>query len=190
MGNQTSGAISARRKLLLGTMAVGGVAAAGVAWWQTRSPQGASTLSSNDKALREFWALQLPQPHDVQQIQPLVHWRGQPLLVNFWATWCPPCVQEMPLLSQFAREQKARVGIQVLGVAVDQPANVQKWLQHQPLDFPVLLAGAGGIGLTRGLGNIRAGLPFSILFNRQGEIAQRKIGALSSGELQRWLEHI
>ena len=186
MSNQTLETTSVRRKLLLGAAAVGGVAAAGLTWRQLRVSQQVETLSDNDEALRAFWALQLSQPHDTEQTQSLTRWHGQPLLVNFWATWCPPCVHEMPLLSQFAREQNIQAGVQVLGVAVDQAANVQKWLRHQPLDFPVLMAGASGIGLTRGLGNIRAGLPFSILFNRQGQIRQRKMGALSAGELQHW----
>jgi peroxiredoxin len=76
--------------------------------------------------------------------------------------------------------------VQVLGIAVDQAANVNRWIARQPLAFPVVLAGAGGVSMTRTLGNISGGLPFTILFDAQGQVQQRKIGELSEQDLAQW----
>jgi len=81
---------------------------------------------------------------------------GKPLLLNFWATWCPPCVEELPMLNAFYREQSSK-GWQVLGLAIDQPSAVRKFLARIPLDFPVGLAGLGGTDLGRSLGNLTGG---------------------------------
>jgi hypothetical protein len=77
--------------------------------------------------------------------------------------------------------------VRVLGIAVDQVAAVNKWLARQPLSFPVALAGAGGVTLTRSLGNINGGLPFTILLDGKGHVQARKIGELSEKELQQWV---
>jgi thiol-disulfide isomerase/thioredoxin len=172
---------SERRRWLAGGVALAAAAAgAWVAWEQTRD------MSTNDEALQAFWDLQLMQPDGGQMA--LSSLRGKPVLVNFWATWCPPCVREMPLLNQFAQSQAARGAhaVQVLGIAVDQAANVNRWIARQPLAFPVVLAGAGGVSMTRTLGNISGGLPFTILFDAQGQVQQRKIGELSEQDLAQW----
>lgn len=170
-----------RRRWLAGGVALAAAAAgAWVAWEQTRD------MSTNDEALQAFWDLQLMQPDGGQMA--LSSLRGKPVLVNFWATWCPPCVREMPLINQFAQSQAARGthAVQVLGIAVDQAANVNRWIARQPLAFPVVLAGAGGVSMTRTLGNISGGLPFTILFDAQGQVQQRKIGELSEQDLAQW----
>ena len=172
---------SERRRWLAGGVALAAAAAgAWVAWEQTRD------MSTNDEALQAFWDLQLMQPDGGQMA--LSSLRGKPVLVNFWATWCPPCVREMPLLNQFAQSQAARGAhaVQVLGIAVDQAANVNRWIARQPLAFPVVLAGAGGVSMTRTLGNISGGLPFTIVFDAQGQVQQRKIGELSEQDLAQW----
>ncbi len=114
------------------------------------------------------------------------HFWGRPLLVNFWATWCPPCVQELPLLNTFYREQRTR-GWQVLGLAVDQPGAVQRFLQQRSLDFPVALAGLGGTELSRQLGNANSGLPFTAVFNAQGALVATKSGRVYLGDLNAWV---
>lgn len=172
-----------RRRWLAGGVAL--AAAASGAWVAWQSSQSAT---GNDAAVDAFWALQLTQP-DGSPLA-LSSLGGQPLLVNFWATWCPPCVRELPLINQFARQQAARgaQGIQVLAIAVDQAAAVQQWLARQPLQLRVALAGAGGVTLTRSLGNINGGLPFTLLFDAQGKVQARKIGELSEQDLRSWAE--
>lgn len=170
----------ARRRWLAGGVAL--TAAAGgawLAWEQTRS------TTSNDAALEAFWQLQLQQPEG--GVLSLASLRGQPLLVNFWATWCPPCVEELPLLNAFYREQSGK-GWQVLGLAVDQPAAVRRFLDKLPLAFPVGMAGLAGTELARSLGNPSGGLPYSVVFDRQGQVTHRKIGKLSAAELAQWAQ--
>ena len=111
--------------------------------------------------------------------------RGRPLLLNFWATWCPPCVEELPLLNRFYADHRAK-GWQVVGLAIDQPSNVRQFLARLPLEFPVALGGLAGSDIGRALGNDKGGLPFSVLFGADGNILKRKIGQLTAQDLQEW----
>lgn len=179
--NDTQRFLKDRRRWLMGGVAL--AAAGSGAWFAWRQTQD---MANNDEAVQAFWDLQLTRP-DGSSLA-LSSLQGKPLLVNFWATWCPPCVREMPLINQFAQSQAARGAhaVQVLGIAVDQAANVNRWIARQPLAFPVVLAGAGGVSMTRTLGNISGGLPFTILFDAQGQVQQRKIGELSEQDLAQW----
>ncbi len=112
---------------------------------------------------------------------------GKPLLLNFWATWCPPCVDELPMINAFYR-QNHRNGMQVLALAVDKPASVQSFLQRMPLDFPIGIAALAGSELARNLGNLGGGLPFSIFLGSDGVVAQRKIGRLLQTDLDSWAQ--
>jgi thiol-disulfide isomerase/thioredoxin len=101
--------------------------------------------------------------------------RGQPTMVNFWATWCPPCVREMPALDQFAREFGPR-GWRVVGVAADRIEPVREFLARTPVTFDIALAGFAGVELSRRLGNTSGGLPFTVAFDRRGRPAWQHIG--------------
>lgn len=138
-------------------------------------------------ALDAFWAQQWPTT--TGEMLALGQFRGgQPLLVNFWATWCPPCVKELPLLERFAQAQGHRgsQGVRVLGIAADKATSVTRWLQRHPLGYPVVIAETGGVAVTRTLGNSSGGLPFSLLFDTSGQLRQRRVGAFSEEILQRW----
>lgn len=110
---------------------------------------------------------------------------GRLLVLNFWATWCPPCVEELPLLSRFYRENAAK-GWQVLALAVDQQDAVQRFLAQAPVSCPVVLAGTAGIELYRSLGNLSGGLPFTVVLGSDGRVAHRKMGKISADDLQAW----
>jgi thiol-disulfide isomerase/thioredoxin len=109
------------------------------------------------------------------------------LLVNFWATWCPPCIEELPLINAFYNKNRAN-GWQVIGLAIDKPAAVRAFLRQTPLDFPVVVEPLGGTELARQLGNPSGSLPFSIAINAQGGIVQRKLGRLNPEDLGLWAQ--
>ena len=171
-----------RRNLLyLGAAAVAGLAGAGAAWLK----QAPKTLTNSQASTAEeaLWSLSFDTPDG--QAQAMSNFRGRPLLLNFWATWCPPCVEELPLLDAFYQEQKAN-GWQVLGLAVDQPSAVHKWLQAKPLSFAVGMAGLDGTDLSKSLGNLSGGLPFTAVFSASGRLVHRKTGKVSKDDLDKW----
>lgn len=165
-----------RRTAVLGAVAVTAAAGgAGMALWRSRTPAEHAAL----------WALQFEQPGGGRLSMSTL--RGRPLLLNFWATWCPPCVAELPLLDRFHRAQQSR-GWQVVGLAVDQLAAVSAFLQKRPVGFVIGLAGLDGIELARSLGNTAGGgLPFTAVFDSAGRLIDRKLGVVTEDELQRWV---
>ena len=166
-----------RRALYAIAAAAAGLAGAGLAWWR-------HTPVPIDPALEvQLWSLEFDTPAGSRLA--LKGLRGQPLLINFWATWCPPCVEELPLLNAFFHENKSK-GWQVVGIAVDKLAPVQAFLQRQPLAFSVVLAGMDGLVLSKSLGNQAGGLPFSVLIGADGSVLHRKIGKLSEQDLKLW----
>ncbi len=168
-----------RRGWMVGVGAAAAAAGAGVALWRYRS---GPSLSGAEQA---FWASEFPGLG--KEALSMKAFSGRPLLLNFWATWCPPCVEELPLINDFHR-QHAPKGWQVLGLAVDQIGPVTRFLERLPLDFPVALAGMAGIELSRSLGNPSGGLPFSLAFGSDGSVIQRKLGKLSAEDLAQWAE--
>ena len=167
-----------RRRWLLG--AVAGAAAlggAGVAW---RVYQPEILAPAAEEAI---WALELPRP-DGSMLR-MAALRGKPLLLNFWATWCPPCVAELPLLSSFYSENSSN-GWQVVGLAVDQVNPVKRFLTQNPVSFPVAMAGVPGMELGKTLGNLSGALPFTVVLGSDGVVAQRKMGKVSPEDLQSW----
>ena len=173
-----------RRNLLyIGAAAAAGLAGVGAAWLKFE-PQKL-TPAQTDAAELAFWALSFDSPDGKPQA--MRDFRGKPLLLNFWATWCPPCVEELPLLDAFYQEKKAK-GWQVLGLAVDQPSAVRQWLQTKPLSFPVGMAGLDGTALSKSLGNSAGGLPFTTVFGSTGALLHRKMGLLTKEDLLKWGE--
>ena len=169
-----------RRHLWWAALAAG-AAGVGVGAWRWR------VAPAVDGAEAAFWASTW-QGLDGQPLA-MSAFRGQPLLLNFWATWCPPCVEELPLLNRFYAEQRAR-GWQVLGLALDQPSAVERFLARMPLDFPNVVAGLGGSDLGRQLGNASGGLPFTVVFGRDGRVAQRKLGQVKPADLEAWVKQM
>ena len=177
---ERAGAVPPRRRWLYGAAAAV-VAAGGAGWAALAWRQGQTSAAAVPAGL---WQQSFPTPEGgVLDLQAL---RGQPLVLNFWATWCPPCVAELPLLSSFSRENAAN-GWQVLGIAVDQAAAVRAFLTRVPVDFPVALAPQGGVALSRSLGNLAGGLPFTVVFGADGQVRHRHMGQVTPQDLRGWL---
>jgi thiol-disulfide isomerase/thioredoxin len=168
-----------RRTWVLGGAAIAaGVAGAGLSWQRFRL-----NASSDSHLGPDFWSQRFERPEGGELV--LDSLRGAPLLLNFWATWCPPCVKEMPLLDSFHRQHQAS-GWQVLGLAIDSPTPVREFLARRPMSFPIGLAGLAGTELSRTLGNPSGSLPFTVVV-RDGGIIDRKLGALDAADLARWV---
>ncbi|MER1968739.1 TlpA disulfide reductase family protein [Castellaniella sp. GW247-6E4] len=112
---------------------------------------------------------------------------GRPVLANFWASWCPPCVREMPDLDALHREHP---GVAFVGLAVDTRANVERFVQKVPVSYPVLLTGTQGIPLMRELGNKGGGLPFTALFDARGRSAGVILGEVDPADIRRRIAEI
>jgi thiol-disulfide isomerase/thioredoxin len=167
--------------LLLGAGLLAAAAGGGFAWWQSK--QAGAGLPTEPFA--GFWALQWDAPQGGPVL--MQSFRGKPLLINFWATWCPPCIEELPLINDFFNKNKVN-GWHVLGLAIDRPDAVKGFLQKMPLDFPVGLAGATGSELAGKLGNPTGSLPFSVAIGAEGSILQRKLGRLKPEDLNLWAQ--
>lgn len=179
-----------RRGLLIGGAAAA-AGAAGVALQQhlaarrlADTAQAQAAEAALDARTGGFWGLRFPLLDGTELATASL--RGQPLLLNFWGTWCPPCVKEMPELDRFAREFSPQ-GWRVLGLAVDNPKAVREFLARSPVGYTIAMAGFEGSELTRRLGNTQSGLPFTVAFDRQGEVSHRKAGATTLDELRTWV---
>jgi thiol-disulfide isomerase/thioredoxin len=167
-----------RRALMYGGVgAAAALAGAGVAWWKWTPAQVPSRVGA------DFWPLTFETPTGATLAMQTL--RGRPLLLNFWATWCPPCVEEMPLLDGFYRQNLSK-SWQVLGLAIDQPSAVRTFLQRTPVSFPVALAGFGGTELSKSLGNLSGALPFTVVLGASGEVLQRRMGRVTAADLDQW----
>lgn len=168
-----------RRSVLLGAACTAALAGVGVGWWTARD----GGVPTGREPIEGFWSLRWETPEG--RSLSMQSFRERPLLLNFWATWCPPCVEELPLINAFFRQNKGNHW-QVLGLAVDKLEPVQAFLKKTPLDFPVGLAGLPGADLGRSLGNLTGGLPFSVVIGSDGAIKQRKLGRLRADDLDVW----
>jgi peroxiredoxin len=109
--------------------------------------------------------------------------RGQPLVVNFWATWCPPCVGEMPELSEMQHDYASR-GLQILGIGIDSDRNIRQFAEKMPMSYPLLVAGTGGAELMRRFGNQSGSLPFTAVVDGEGRIRHRILGRFDNPDLR------
>lgn len=111
-------------------------------------------------------------------------WRGRVVIVNFWASWCPPCREEIPGLISIQRQFAAK-GVQVVGIAVDSVENARTSAAELKIDYPVLIAGIEVIDLTRKLGNRAGALPYTVILNREGKVIATHLGLISEADLAR-----
>ncbi|MBN5152436.1 TlpA family protein disulfide reductase [Stenotrophomonas maltophilia] len=153
------------------------------------TPATASTATAATPTLQvgdQLPALTLPdlagQPLDLRQ-----RFAGRPLLINVWASWCAPCVEEMPELARFADAQGDH-GVQVLGLALDTADDVRGFLRRVPVEYPIVIETPGPRDASVQLGNAQGLLPYSVLFDAQGRLVKVKLGPFAQGEIDRWVK--
>ena len=125
----------------------------------------------------------LALPDAAGKEQRLDQWRGKVLVVNFWATWCAPCREEMPEFIKAQSEFGAK-GLQFVGIAVDQPDKVQQFATEIGLNYPTLVGGFGAMELSKTLGNSVMALPFTVIVDRNGAVVHTQLGVLKPDKLQ------
>lgn len=129
-------------------------------------------------------ALATARFHDLEgRAQDLGQWRGKVVVINFWATWCAPCREEIPIFVKL-QTKYAGQGLQFVGVAIDDPGKVRPFAAELRMNFPILIGSLDAIELTRALGNRAGVLPFTVIVARDGRIAQKEVGAAKEAPLE------
>jgi thiol-disulfide isomerase/thioredoxin len=167
--------------LLISLLAL--AAGLGASWWQRATPPPA------EPAVQTLWRQQWPDPGG--QPTTLDTLRGQVTVVNFWATWCAPCVEEMPALSalhQQLNQQGRRVAF--IGVAIDRADQVAEFARRSPVSYPLVVAGAAGSALARELGNSAGALPFTAVIDQNGRIVERTLGIVDLQKVRPQIERL
>jgi thiol-disulfide isomerase/thioredoxin len=131
--------------------------------------------------------LTLPDEHGTAQA--LEQWRGKVLIVNFWATWCVPCREEMPEFVR-AQDEFGGKGLQFVGVAVDDREKVQQFTREIGLNYPALIGGYGAMELSRTLGNRLMALPFTVIVARNGSVAHTQLGPMKKQQLRQIIANL
>ena len=144
-----------------------------------RTAQPGSYISSAAGA--KIFALELT---DIAgEKQSLEQWRGKIMVVNFWATWCPPCRKEIPDFSRVSRRFENR-GVQFVGVSIDTPENVAPFQKEYGVPYPLLIGSTGSLHFAGEIGNAAMGLPFTVILDAEGHIRHVKLGILKESELE------
>ena len=140
----------------------------------------AAPPTTSDPAAQAMLALSLPDLDGAQR--PLGQWRGKVLVVNFWATWCAPCREEMPAFVKAQSEYGPR-GLQIVGIGIDDAAKLRQFATEIGLNYPALVGGYGALELSKTLGNTLLALPFTVVIDRQGKVAHTQLGPLKPDKL-------
>lgn len=162
----------------LAVLAVAAIAAAAGGavyhWWS-------SARAAASVAVEQVYASRLA---DLKGgVQPLAQWRGQVLVVNFWATWCAPCREEIPGFVRLQQRYGAR-GLTFVGIAIDQPDKVAGFAREFRINYPLLVGGADTLELLRQVGNRAGVLPYTLVIDREGKLVAREPGGLKEARLE------
>ena len=168
------GANVARRRWLVGAGALA-LAGAGVLAYRALAP-------SRERRADGAALLAVALPDLDGRSQALDQWRGRVLVVNFWATWCAPCREEMPRFIR-AQNQDGPQGLQFVGIAIDDAPKVRSFVSEIGVNYPTLLGGYGALELSKTFGNELMALPFTVILNREGQVALTQLGPLNEQRL-------
>ena len=141
----------------------------------------ASTNGKAHTAVQRLYGMSLKDA--AGKPQSLAQWQGKAMVVNFWATWCGPCVREMPELDALAKELGSK-NIAVIGIGIDSQSNVAQFGNRLKISYPLYVAGMEGTDLARELGNAKGGLPYTVLIGADGSVRKTYLGELKFDQLK------
>lgn len=149
------------------------------------SDKASMTSSSASRALTplfsEFLKAEWKDPEG--RVLDTSSWGGKTVVINFWGSWCPPCVEEMPMLVRLNQEFKEK-NILFVGIGIDSPDNVRNFLKKTPVNYPIAMGGLDGSQWAKRFGDTTGGLPFTVVIQANGESKFTKLGKLNEVELR------
>lgn len=148
---------------------------------------GPYTQEGKGLSSQAFYSASFADEKNMQQ--PMQTYQGKILVVNFWATWCPPCREEMPELSAL-QQQYASQNVQVLGLAIDDVETMQTFQKENPVDYPLFSAEMQGMDIADGLGNHKGGLPYTVIIDANGQVIETYLGRVSKPLLEKTLSKL
>lgn len=151
------------------------------------APHPAALSAPTSASAPAITSLVLPDTKGVNQA--MSQWQGKVLVVNFWATWCPPCREEMPAFSRLSVKYAAN-GVQFVGISIDTLNNVLDFHKTNPVQYPLVIGTMDTVQSTVALGNASLGLPFTAIFARDGKLHSVKLGKLAEDDLERRLQQL
>jgi peroxiredoxin len=153
----------------------------------TRSPE--LPLAGNASSIIGTERAGFTLPDLKGKARPIKEWDGKVVLINFWATWCPPCVREMPGFIE-VREQYAEQGFEIIGIAIDNAESVRKFVANLGVNYPILHGQSDASMVASHYGNSMEMLPFSVMIDRQGKIQFARAGELTKTALEKELKKL
>ena len=158
---------------------------AGALWRRAEIDSARSMDPAADGAT--LLALSLPDAAGTEQS--LAQWKGRVLVVNFWATWCEPCREEMPRFVKLQDELGGR-GLQFVGIAIDDADKARQFASEIGLNYPTLIGSYGAIELSKIFGNRVGALPFTVIVDRAGRVAHTQLGPLKDQQLRSTVQQL
>ena len=137
---------------------------------------------ASDPSIKAFFANTWQTPDG--KVVDTKNWQGKVLVVNFWASWCPPCVEEMPALDKLQQEYLQK-NILFVGIGIDSPSNIREFLQKTPVSYPIVIGGLEGSNLSKQMGNSQGALPYTVIISPNGKSTYTKLGKISEEELRK-----
>ena len=169
--------MTVRAPTLIAAVVLAAFALAAGLWFDQSRPAATSVESS---PVTPLLGITLPDPDGKDQA--IAQWKGKILVVNFWATWCAPCREEMPMFMRLQEAQRGK-GVQFVGIAVDNVDKVRQYASDLKLNYPTLIGGFGAMELSKSLGNSVMALPFTVIVDRSGKVAHTQLGPLKEDQL-------
>ena len=178
-----------RNTVFLAIAALAGVTAAGAGFVANyiRSEPEKLSLPAANAAVKNLFTRTFND--DSGKPIAMQNFAGKRVVLNFWAPWCAPCVEELPEFSQVANEiRAAQSPVAFVGLGIDNPTAIAKFAAEHPVSFPLLVAGVDGTAIAKSLGNTAGVLPYTVIIGADGAILQQKVGRVDAAMLRSWLK--